>query len=101
MDILDLKTSKLQEILKIPVCKGPEIVEQENGFIGFTYAVDNIDTINDCYLKMRLCYPKARHIICAYIVETEGEEQHHCQNCCDDGEHGAGNKLLEYMIETT
>ena len=95
--ILDLDTDKLQSILKLPVCKGVEVQEDGNVFIGFTLAAGDFNKINDAYLKMKLCYPKARHIVCAYYLD--GEEYHYTRGSCDDGEHGAGIKLLRYMLE--
>ena len=46
---------------------------------------------------MRLCYPTARHIICAYNLP--GEKHHRYKGYCDDGEHGAGAKILQYLLD--
>ena len=95
--LLDLSTDKLDQILKLPVCKGSSIEDEGNIFTGFTLAVDNKQQIEDAYLKMRLCYPRARHIIAAYILQ--GDEYHYQRGGCDDGEHGSSNQLLEWMID--
>ena len=65
-------------------------------FIGFSLATDSIDTVRMGYMKMKLCHPKARHIICAFHIP--GEEWHKSRGYCDDVEHGAGTKLLNFLI---
>ena len=93
--IVDISTEKLQQILAIPICKGPEIQEEANQFIGFSLAVQSIQEVEDAYLKMRLCYPKARHIICAFNIS--GRNFYQNKGYCDDGEHGAGLKLFNIL----
>ena len=98
-EILDMSPKDLQKVLGLPVCKGDSLEKDGNIFTAYTLAVDSHDKIHDAYLKMRLCNPKARHIICAYWLENEEAEVHHRKGYCDDGEHGAGAKLLDYMCE--
>ena len=52
--------------------------------------------MEQAYLKIKLSYPKARHIMCAYFLP--GDDLHLARGCCDDGEHGAGNKILDFLI---
>ena len=98
LKLLDVSTTALQDLLRLPICKGPQMELDDNKFVGFTLAVSNHEDINEAYLKMRLCYPKSRHIVCAYILGKD-TKPHLGMGCCDDGEHGAGEKLLQYMIE--
>ena len=84
-------------MLSSPVCKGEEMVQENNIFRVYTLATDSLDRIQQAYLKMKLCNPKARHVICAYFVD--GEDYHYTRGSCDDGEHGAGELLLNYMLE--
>ena len=53
------------------------------------------------YLKLRLTYPQARHIICAYNLKNEDQQQKNLYNSdyCDDGEIGAGRHLLKILHE--
>ena len=95
--LLDISTQHLKDILKIPICRGPETVKDGNTFIGFTLAVQTLKEIEDAYFKMRICYPKARHIMCAYVLRSDQGKPHLNRGCCDDGEHSAGSKILEIL----
>ena len=95
--ILDMNTKELDAILAIPICKGPEVENEGNRFIGFSLAVDNLDIIKKAYLKMKICHPRARHIICAFNLNEI--DNHQTRNSCDDGEHGAGQKILQMMLD--
>ena len=48
-------------------------------------------------MKMRLLYPEANHIICAYRIP--GLERFYCEDYCDDGEISGGAELLRWMTE--
>ena len=96
--LLDISTERLKEILQIPICKGPTLEKEANEFIGFSLCVESFGDVEAAYFKMRICYPKARHIICAYNLP--GDDHHYSQGFCDDGEHGAGTKLLDMMVES-
>ena len=97
-EMMDLSTAELEKVLKLPICKGPEVAADGNRFIGYTYAVQNIQQIKSAYLKMRICNPKARHIICAFNLPCEKKQEYLMKGYCDDGEHSAGAKLLEAMV---
>ena len=92
-----MDTQHVDQILKLPICKGEAIEQEGNIFTAFTMAVDSHEAIQEAYLKMKLCNPKARHIICAYYLD--GPEYHFTRGSCDDGEHGAGEMLLKFMLE--
>ena len=96
-DILSLTEDKLDEILQMKIKKGPEIKEEGNIFGAFTMEVNSIQQVSDAYLKMKLSYPKARHIVCAYYIPTECSYQ--TIGHCDDGEHEAGARLLRILME--
>ena len=95
--MLDYTTSELENIMRLRICKGGDIEQDGNIFQAFTLCTNSLQTIQDAYMKMRLCYPKARHIMCAYLVE--GEEYYQTRGYCDDGEHAAGLRILQYLIE--
>ena len=48
-------------------------------------------------MRLRICHPKARHIMCAYLLPES--EKFGNSGACDDGEHGAAMKILSYMLE--
>ena len=98
--LVDLTTEQLQKIMEIPICRGPEIEQEGNKFACFSLSVSNFQQIEDAYLKMRLCYPKARHIVCAFNLKYQSEsklEPFYSKGYCDDGEHGAGLKILDIL----
>ena len=98
--IVDLSVKELDSILKIPICKGPEVTKDGNSFRAFSYCVEDFKTVQDAYFKMRICHPKARHIMCAYILPGDPAKKYENHGCCDDGEHSASNKVLQAMIES-
>ena len=56
------------------------------------------DEIQKAYCQLKLLYPEAQHIICAYYLP--GSNQHTSRDYCDDGYHGAGCFLLELLIRS-
>ena len=86
--IVDLSVEELEKVMKARICKGQLVEKDGNQFIAFTYCVESCKQVNEAYLKMRLCYPKARHIMCAYRVKEEELDQNK-QGANDDGEHSA------------
>ena len=97
--LVDMSVEQLRETMAIPICKGPEVEKKGNKFIGFSLPVSTLAEVESAYLKMRLCHPKARHIICAYAIKSEEEKFFDAHGYCDDGEHGAGIKLLQMLEE--
>ena len=96
-EILTLLTQELQKIMKIPICKGPEITMEENKFRAYSLPVKDLSQIQEAYLKMRICQPTSRHIMCAYYLP--GSPHFIKQGYCDDGEHAAGEKILSLLVE--
>ena len=97
--LLDISTEELKRIMKLPICKGRENTKENNIFTGFTMAVRSIEYVQDAYFKMKISYPKARHIMCSYVLEDY--ETYTKVNGCDDGEHGASAKLQEFMMRNS
>ena len=96
--MLEQSTEDLRRIMKIKIHKGPEVEKEGNRFIGFSLAVKDLKEVEQAYIKMRLCYPGARHIICAYSIKGKESEFHLLNESCDDDEHGAGQILLEILL---
>ena len=95
--ILECTTSELDDIMKIPICKGGEIEQEGIVFTAYTLCTDSIDEVRKAYLKMRLCNPRARHIICAYYIPNK--EKYMEKGYCDNKEHAAGLKILKLMVD--
>ena len=94
-DILSLKDREMSMALAIKLTTGkPEVVDG-NSFTRFTKAVNTYEEIRLAYYKMKLSYPEARHIICAYSIP--GKEKHYVQDFCDDGDSGCGCSLFAAM----
>ena len=98
-DIIDFSTQRLAEIMQMEITPGPEIKQEGNTFIAYSLCTNSLQDIQDGYMKMKLKHPKARHIICAYLINDEELQPHANRGSCDDGEHGAGEKLLEYLVQ--
>ena len=96
-DIVELSTTKLDEIFQLEVKEGPRLENQGNIFTAYTAAASSMQQVHDLYLKMRLSFPKARHIIAAFYIP--GAEEHVTVGYCDDGEHEAGTRLLQILQE--
>ena len=75
--------------------QGDQVIQDGNIFTGFTAAVSNHRQIRELYIKMKLCFPAAKHILCAYWIP--GSEPHYNMDFCDDGETGSRRFLLDIL----
>ena len=96
-ELVDLPTEQLKIIMKMDLKAGREFSKEGSRFMAFTAPVANHRTIRDMYIKMKLVYPSARHIVCAYNIP--GAEPHYNQDFEDCGEPGAGKELLEMLLQ--
>ena len=96
-DLLNYSVRELDDILKVPTVKGPEVRKKDSVFTAYSICTDRIQQVRDAYFKIRLLHPAARHIICAYNLPCAPKEQHLFKDACDDGEAGAGANLLHHM----
>ena len=94
-DLLTLSQQELQEILDMKVSKGPIIKQNGNSFQAFSICTQSYDHIRKAYMHLKLYYPEAQHIICAYNIP--GLQTHYTHGSCDDGEHYTGEKILKSM----
>ena len=93
--ILQLAQEEIDDLLKIKMKKGKKMMEDGNWFIGTTMAVQTHQEINRLYVHMKLMYPSASHVICAYQIP--GIEEYYCADFCHNGEYGAGKRLLDMI----
>lgn len=68
---------------------------ENSKFQGFAVAVKDHDDVNAAYYRIKLKYPAATHISCAYRLPGNNGPQN--QDFCDDGEHGAGRTMLNLL----
>ena len=96
MDILDMSADDLDYVLKLKVNKGDEITERGSRFIGYSLSVKNSSQVQSAYMKVKLLHPSANHVMCAYILPNQDQCLFN-KDYCDDGEHGGGRAILNYM----
>ena len=97
-EVLDLEICKLNRVLRLIIGRGDEILCDRSRFIGYSAPVHSFEEIQEMYLKVKLIHPSADHVICAYSTDFDQNELFN-SDFCDDGEHGAGRQLLNYMKE--
>ena len=76
--------------------KGDELAEKGNKFIGYTLVPSSYQQVQEAYTKVKLLHPAADHVTCAMYMK---EVDLFAQDYCDDGEHGAGRYLLDYLLQ--
>ena len=94
---MSLTLNQLDTVLNMEIPNGDAFVKDGNEFTGYTIAVSKLDQIKDSYLKLRLLHPRARHIICAYMINDSTILEQDHKGFCDDDEVGAGRILLNFM----
>ena len=95
--LLNMEAEEKKRIHKVKLGEGSTICKGSCKFIGYTKAVKTFEEIQDCYSKVRLLHPQARHVVCAFRIP--GKEEHFLQDYVDDDEFGAGRKILDILRE--
>ena len=93
--ILDLTEQEMRKIMAIELEESEEIECEGSTFIGFTTVVESYIQVQDAYTKLKLLYPDARHIVCAYVLP--GVDKYYCEDFCDDEEYNGGRTLLRIL----
>ena len=96
-DLVDLKPEELKKVLDRKLQQNGRVTQDGSIFEGYTTEVETFQQVRELYIKVRLMQPGARHIICAYWLNDENP--HYCHDYCNDGEPGAGRRLMDYMIQ--
>ena len=97
LELVQIPLDEYDAAMKTRMKKSKDIMQKNSKFIAFTKPVNSHSEIRTLYKRMKIQYPGARHIVCAYWIK--GEEKHYTQDFCDDEEYGAGRILLEWMIQ--
>ena len=96
--ILSMSQEEIEDLLSIKMDVSDELHEQDSVFVAYTFPAGNYDEISHAYLKLKLIYPDARHITCAYLLP--GVDTYHCRDYYDNEEHGMGENAFEDVRTT-
>ena len=97
VDVLKAKAEDWMACAQLETPRGQSVNIEASEFIGYTACVEDIETVNSMYVKIRSLHPSARHIICAFRIPHVNF--HHYQDFIDDDEHEAGSRLLKFLQE--
>ena len=97
-EIVDIDPQELAKILKMDIQSAGVITQDRSSFSGYAASVSSFQQIRQLYIKLKLMEPTARHIVCAFWIEENGQPYYE-KDYCDDGEPGAGRKLLDLLIQ--
>ena len=95
--LLRLQPEEMLELLSIPVKKGIPVVEGGSTFTGYVVDANTFQEVNAAYKYVKYNNMSARHIVCACVIP--GENIIEQQEYEDDDEHGAGQKLLDFLVD--
>ena len=94
-DILSLSPGDIQQIQELPMVKTREISEKHSRFKAYSCNISTLSDVQSAYLHIKIRHSDATHVMLAYRLNTvdplDGE------GWCDDGEHGAGAKMLRTL----
>ena len=92
VDILTMDGEEINEALEVKTYEGESHAEQGSDFICHYQKVRSIDEIQQGLVKMKIKYGDASHIVTAYRLENALGPYN--QSFLDDGEAGAGRRIL-------
>ena len=93
--ILRYQDHEVERILKTELTPGDQFTNEGSTFFGYAIPANNLQTIEDAYIKLRILYPQAKHILCCYNVP--GMPRCYYEGYCDDNETGGGRKMLQIV----
>ena len=96
-DFLQLNDQDLKDIMSTKIQVGKQITQTASTFTGYAINATTHKQIRKAYIRMKLAFPQARHIMCAYIIP--GTAEYYAENSCDDGEYAGGQAILDLLKE--
>ena len=93
--ILTCTDEELDNVCAIELIPGEKTFQEGGSFIAFALAIKSHKEIDQAYMKLRLLFPQAKHISCAYIIP--GLPKCYYEDYCDDNEINSGVYLLEIL----
>ena len=94
-ELLKLSSSELIDLQEVSITKGTYLLEKGSEFTAFAAKVTSLGGIRKIYQHLKLKYGDATHIMMAY--KLEGTHKAYDSDFVDDGEHGAGRRLLALL----
>ena len=98
-EIIEMDTAQLKKILAQKLHQGAEFTKNGTKMFGFAAKVHSIEQVAECYKQLKYRFLDATHIVCAYRIMDP--DVAHMQDCIDDGELGAGRKVLMSLIDNS
>ena len=77
-DLIQLSADEMSRILKLNIVRGEDVVKENSVFTAFKASISTHAQIRELYIKLKICQPTARHIVCAYRIP--GAETHYCND---------------------
>lgn len=96
-DILFPSEEQFQRAKDIQIIKGEEDTRGQSRFASFIAAVENFQDVSAAYLKLRMKYADASHVVCAYRLPGANTPVN--QDYIDDQEFGCGRTMLKALKE--
>ena len=93
-EMLDISPERLTSIMAIQLTASKEVHQSHSTFQAFTTEAHTLQQVRDAYIKMKLCFPTARHIFCTFAIDYENPTHN---DFADDDEPGAGRTILELL----
>ena len=94
-DFIGLEETELKMIMATKIQPGKQITLENSVFTGYGIKATTHSEIRRAYIKMKLGFPEARHIMCGYRIP--GMETHYTEDSCDDGEFAGGQAILNQL----
>ena len=96
-EILEMTTSQINQLFQIRLTQGQEIKKNGSTFLGFAAKVHSLQDVVKAYKQLRYRFMDSTHIMCAYRIMDP--DVAHMQDSLDNGEYGAGRRLLQQLID--
>ena len=91
-DVLEMDAIQIRDTLAYKVYTGETATKDKSEFTGFAARAYSIKDMLTAYKQLRYCFMDSTHIMVAYRIMDP--DVTHMQDCVDDGELGAGRRLL-------
>ena len=96
-DLIELSPEELTAIFAKKLDTTQSFQSEKSVFQGYIAPISSLKDVNDLYKRVKLSQPGARHIVCAYWIDSNHIEPHYAMDYCDDDEHGAGKHIMDYI----
>ena len=93
-----MSPEEIDVVLDMKIETGGKVMQDNSVFEGYAACVDSLKDIRRLYTKIRLLQPTARHVVCAYWINSEGKPFYN-QDFCNDDEPAAGRSLLNMLLQ--